>query len=77
MEKLSKEQALLLLIEAENIQASLDAVKPLYARLDEITQKLIGQDLSWSSFSVVDNFAVKNTCYRMAAVKRFELKKIA
>lgn len=77
MKKLTKRQITELLVEAENIQASLAAVKPLYARLDEITESLIGQELAGSGFSIIDNFAEKNTVFRMAGVKRFELKKIA
>lgn len=77
MKKLTKKQITELLVEAENIQASLATVKTLYTRLDEITENLIGQELSNTGFSIIDNFAEKNTVFRMAGVKRFELKKVA
>lgn len=77
MKKLTKKQITELLVEAENIHASLDAVKPLYKRLDEIVEQLISHDLSGTGYAMVDNFAEKNTVFRMAGVKRFELKKVA
>lgn len=60
---------------AKEIQVYLDSVKPLYAELDEITVELAGQrGLAKYGCIVVDNFATKNTSYKVAAVKRFELK---
>ncbi len=61
------------------ITAQLAEVKPLYKELDELTITL--KDTKKDSFQtkdyslvLVDNFAGKNTNYRVAAVKRFELK---
>lgn len=77
MKKLSKKEITNLIIEHENIMATLDTVKPLYRRQDEITLLLIGQNIADSGWAVVDNYADKNTCFKLAAIKRFELKKVA
>ena len=73
--KLTKKQVIELLVEAENIQATLTEYKALYARLDEITASLIGQDLGDTDWAIVDNFSEKNCVFRPVGVRRFELKK--
>lgn len=74
--KLTKKQVTELLVEAENIQATLTEYKALYARLDEITASLIGQELD-GKWVIVDNFADRNCVFRPVGVRRFELKKVA
>jgi hypothetical protein len=62
------------------VEAVLDVTKKLYAERDELTLKLkemVGIDYEVSSgdivFKVVDNFAEKNTVFRPAGVRRFDL----
>jgi hypothetical protein len=67
---------------ALEIKKILDANKPLYDELEAITVELASQQAGTSVpvvvdgyyFSIVDNFAEKNTVFRPAAVKRFEMK---
>lgn len=64
---------------AIEIQAILEDVKSLYRELDDITLALIENDIFHAShkgyeISVVDNFAIKNTVFRIARVKRYDLK---
>ena len=66
------------------IKQTLDSVKPLYEELEQITLSLLTDAASIHGynhlqgfghvFTIVDNFQEKNTVYRPAAVKRFELK---
>lgn len=61
---------------AKQILDELEEVKELYAELDAITMELKNSNTSKHGIEVVDNFANKNTVFRPAAVKRFELKKV-
>jgi len=63
-----------LVAEAKDVMTQLEAVKPLYRRLDELTLLLMGLDISGMGLAVVDNFADKNTVFKVAGVKRFDLK---
>lgn len=57
---------------------TLEETKPLYAELDQITQKLV--DAGFSSeggLALVDKFEAKNTAWKSAAFRRFELEKVA
>ena len=72
--KLSKKEVTKLAVEAENILAALTEYKALYARLDEITNLLMDEDLSDTKFVVIDNFCDRNVVFRPAGVRRFELK---
>jgi hypothetical protein len=62
------------------IQRELDIRKELYAELDRITLELVesgfaSAELEGLQIDLVDNFAEgKNTVFRPAGVKRFELK---
>lgn len=61
------------------IRAELEANKPLYAELDAIVVELskkVKREYVVGGFliEIVDNFATKNTCFRPAAVKRFDVK---
>jgi hypothetical protein len=76
-QSMSPREVVKLAIEAQNIMSSLEDVKKLYGRLDEITMLLKGEDLSGVSLVVIDNFAEKNVVFRPAGVRRFELKKAA
>lgn len=73
--KLTKKQVNELLVEAENIYAALADYKALYARLDEITASLVGQDLEGSNWSLIDNFETKMVVFKPVGVRRWELKK--
>ena len=77
MSKLTKKQVVELSIEAQNIMTVVEDYKKLYARLDEITALLVGADLFATGIVVVDNFQDKNVVFRPAAVRRFELKRVA
>lgn len=63
------------------VQSALDLMKKLYEEKEALTMQLkelvpVGQEVSHGDyiFSVVDNFAEKNTVFRPAAVKRFDLE---
>lgn len=61
------------------IRAQLEANKPLYAELDSIVVELSKKVkreyvIGGLLIQIVDNFATKNTCFRPAAVKRFDVK---
>lgn len=73
--KLTKKEVTELLVEAENITASLAGYKALYARLDEITASLIGQDLDGTDWCIQDNFESKMVVFKPVGVRRFELKR--
>jgi len=61
------------------IRAELKANKPLYAELDAIIVELSKKVkreyvVDGLKIEIVDNFETKNTCFRPAAVKRFDVK---
>lgn len=61
------------------IQRELDIRKALYDELDMLTEQLVAEGfqaggIDGSIITMVDNFADKNTVFRPAGVKRFELK---
>lgn len=61
------------------IQRELDLRKELYAELDAIVLELQAggfksADLEGMRLELVDNFEAKNTCFRPAGVKRFEIE---
>lgn len=64
---------------ALKIQQQLEENKPLYKEFDQIVMKLASEGFTHDTLDnleieVVDNFADKNTSYKVAAVKRFDLK---
>lgn len=65
---------------ARSIRQQLDEVKPLYNELDQITlalmnaQAIVRKHGDRFGVELVDNFADKNTAFRVAAIRRFELK---
>ena len=68
-----------LLAKATRLKARIDAVKPLYQELDDIIDELLkanfrGVVTKTHLFRIVDNFALKNVCFRPAAIRRFELR---
>lgn len=64
------------------IKTQLEAVKPLYDELDELTAEMgevaeVNQTLATNDgrfVTLVDNFADKNTVFRPAAVRRFDVE---
>ena len=62
------------------IQIELHAVKPLYAEMDLLIMDLVARGettittADGTTYSIVDNFADRNTVFRPAGVKRYELK---
>ncbi len=61
-----------------DIQKELDLRKELHAELDRLTLELEAAGFTETTLAdlhieLVDNFAEKNTCFRPAGVKRFEL----
>lgn len=65
------------------LEATLEAVKPLYAERDKLTLELVKLEVKTIPLTfledermieVVDNFAEKNTVFRPAGVRRFEVK---
>ena len=74
-----KPQTKQILARVIELQAELDVRKALYDELDMLTIQLQAEgfhdaELNGLLISLVDNFAVNNTCFRPAGVKRFELK---
>ncbi len=69
-----------LVARARSIRQQLDEVKPLYNELDQITlalmnaQEALRRHGKQFGVELVDNFAEKNTAFRVAAIRRFELK---
>ncbi len=68
-----------LLDKAIETQLQIDSVKDLYKEMDAIIDKLISSGFETLSYkgrviSLIDNFKNKNTCFRVAGIKRFELK---
>lgn len=64
---------------AEEISLMLEAAKPLYKELDAITMALVGEGITSYNENglqmlIVDNFVKQNTCFKVAGVKRFEMK---
>lgn len=62
-----------------DIQRELDIRKALYDELDMLTEQLQAEGfeaagLDGLTIVLVDNFAEKNTVFRPAGVKRFEIK---
>lgn len=79
MKKQTKNKVTELLKRAVDIQKQLDAVKKLYGEMDEITTQLVEggfemSELEQHKIMLVDNFKTKNTVFKVAGVKRFELK---
>lgn len=64
------------------IKTELDSKKPLYDELDELISELsdvaeVNQTLATNDarfITLIDNFAEKNTVWRPAAVKRFDIE---
>ncbi len=61
---------------ARAISEQLDEVKPLYNELDQITLALsmVKDLLPKHGVTMVDNFSEKNTQFKVASFRRFELK---
>lgn len=74
-----KPQTKAILTRVIELQAELDVRKALYDELDMLTMQLQAEgfrdaELEGLMITLVDNFAVSNTAFRPAGVKRFELK---
>lgn len=74
-----EEQIAQILTRLETIEMLIDSSKMLYKERDELTdllRKLNFTEMTrdGKSFKLTDNFADKNTCYRMAFVRRWEIK---
>ena len=65
-----------LLKEAKQLTRVLEERKVLYQRLDQLTLLLQNEDLSETGWAIIDNFAEKNVAFRIATVRRFELKRV-
>jgi len=69
-----------LLLQIMELQDKLDEAKKLYSEMDRLTEQfkeaygLEPQMLEGSRIELVDNFSSKNTMFKTAAFKRFELK---
>lgn len=60
--------------QVEAIQAQIEAVKPLYRKLDEYLAYLAGVDLKGTGYVMVDAFEGKgNTAWKSVAFRRYEL----
>ena len=62
------------------LKAQTEAMKAVYEEIDQLTAMLMAQvglnneqQFGGKAVTVIDNFAEKNTVYRPAAVKRFDL----
>lgn len=61
------------------IQAEIDATKPLYAELDRLVQDLVDREfveckVGRSVVRLVDRYADKNTAWKATAIRRFDLQ---
>lgn len=79
----SQRRAVRLAKQAFTLQQEIEEAKGLYAQMDEITGELLNDRISEVIFTqdgvryvleVVDNFAEKNTVFRSAAVRHYEIK---
>lgn len=62
-----------------SIQRELDLRKELYSELDALVLELQAggfrsADLEGMRMELVDNFSEKNTCFRPAGIKRYEME---
>lgn len=61
---------------ARELIDQIEAIKPLYKELDELTDKLFAAGfVAGEGLAIVDNFAEKNTVWKASAIRRFELKR--
>jgi hypothetical protein len=61
---------------ATELVEQIEAVKPMYKELDELTDRLFSLGfVSGNGLSLVDNFESKNTAWKASAFRRFELKR--
>lgn len=77
--KMNKRKVESLAAQAWKILDELERVKPMYARLEELTEALTNAkkaDLKEHGLQIVDNFETKNVVWKSSAVRRFELKKV-
>lgn len=78
---MKNDSALKLVDRIAKIKDLLDANKPLYEELDDLIMKLvkvvqIGETTQTEDerfVTLVDNFEDKNTCFKVAGVKRFDV----
>lgn len=75
----TKKRVKVLLSRAAEISLELEAVKALYRELDDITTELVEMEVFHAysdglQMSVIDNFADKNTGFRVARFKRYDIK---
>jgi len=75
----SKHTALAAYVRVMEILAKLEETKPLYAELDKLLLILAQSEFNHMQHGdgfmiLVDNFSEKNTAFRAAGVRRFELK---
>ena len=66
-----------LALEAQNLLIFLSEAKEAYRRIDEVTEKLVGHDLSEYGLVIKDNFAEKNVKWKSSAFRRFEIERVS
>lgn len=65
-----------LIAKAKRLQVQLEQVKPMYSELDQITAIIVKNKSKAErhGVKVVDNFALRNTQFKVAHFKRFDLR---
>lgn len=68
-----------LIRKAFRIQTKLEAVKPLYSQIDQITEELVNNNITEGTVGkyrvfISDNFRQKNTAWKSSAFRRYEVK---
>lgn len=69
--RLAKRQQLVR--EAITLAAKLEAVKPMYSRMDELLAVLSPSDFNGSGYALADKFGDKNSAWKSVCFRRFEL----
>lgn len=65
----------ILILKAKRLQRKIDALKPLYAELEAVTDQLRKAGFkAGHGLTLIDNFKNKNVAYRTTSIRRFELR---
>lgn len=71
--KTSRTARTALVREAITLAAKLEAVKPMYSRMDDLLAVLSPSDFNGSGYALADKFGSKNSAWKSVCFRRFEL----
>jgi hypothetical protein len=68
-----------LIRKALRLQVKLEAVRPLYTQMDQVTEALVNNNITEGTVGryrifITDNFRQKNTAWKSSAFRRYEVK---